>query len=107
MASPLQVVLSPEQDPFYSANLFLNYGDLAVQVKSMMDQFQAKTKSSKDISSIQDMQVRHLPISPHLMAHLPEPSVNPIRPHVAKLRVDGDVHRVYRAELCRVVPRVP
>merc|ERR1719198_462880 len=51
-----QVVLSPEQDPFFAANMFLNYGDLAVKVKELMDQFQAKTKSSKDISSIADMQ---------------------------------------------------
>jgi len=51
-----QVVLSPEQDAFFAANMFLNYGDLAGKVKNMMDQFQAKTKSSKDISSIADMQ---------------------------------------------------
>jgi len=51
-----QVVLSPEQDHFFAQNMFLNYGDLAVQVKELMDQFQAKTKSSKDISSIADMQ---------------------------------------------------
>ena len=31
-----QVVLSPEQDPFFAANLYLNYGDLAVRGKSMM-----------------------------------------------------------------------
>ena len=51
-----QVVLSSEQDPFFAANMFLNYGDLAEEVKTMMDNFQAKTKSSKDISSIADMQ---------------------------------------------------
>ena len=51
-----QIVLSPEQDAFYAANLYLNYGDLAQQVKTMMETFQAKTKSSKDISSIADMQ---------------------------------------------------
>ena len=52
-----QVVLSPEQDPFFAKNLMLNYGDLAENVKEMLDQFQAKTKSSKDLSSIADMQV--------------------------------------------------
>ena len=35
-----QVVLSPEQDAFWAANMYLNYGDLAVQVKQMMDTFQ-------------------------------------------------------------------
>jgi vacuolar protein sorting-associated protein 45 len=51
-----QVVLAPEQDVFYADNMFLNYGELAQNVKTMMDQFQAKTKSSKQISSIADMQ---------------------------------------------------
>mmetsp|Transcript_15805 Transcript_15805/g.40727 ORF Transcript_15805/g.40727 Transcript_15805/m.40727 type:complete len:628 (-) Transcript_15805:297-2180(-) len=51
-----QVVLSPEQDAFFAANMFLNYGDLAEEVKTMMDTFQSKTKSSKTISSIADMQ---------------------------------------------------
>ena len=44
------------QDPFFATNMFLNYGDLAEEVKTMMDNFQAKTKSSKQISSISDMQ---------------------------------------------------
>jgi len=51
-----QVVLSMGQDPFFATNMFLNYGDLAEEVKTMMDNFQAKTKSSKQISSISDMQ---------------------------------------------------
>jgi len=50
------VVLSSEQDKFFGNNMYLNYGDLAEEVKSMMDDFQAKTKSSKNISSIADMQ---------------------------------------------------
>lgn len=53
---PKEVVLSPEQDTFFAQNMFLNYGELAENVKLMMDQFQAKTKQSKDISSIADMQ---------------------------------------------------
>ena len=52
----VEIVLSSDQDPFFAANMFLNYGDLAEEVKTMMDHFQAKTKSSKDISSIADMQ---------------------------------------------------
>jgi len=51
-----QVVLSMEQDPFFATNMYNNYGDLAEEVKAMMDNFQAKTKSSKTISSIADMQ---------------------------------------------------
>ena len=51
-----QVVLSCEQDAFFASNMFSNYGDLAESVKTLMDEFQKKTKSSKDISSIADMQ---------------------------------------------------
>jgi vacuolar protein sorting-associated protein 45 len=51
-----QIVLSAEQDSFYAKNLFLNYGDLAENVKALLDAFQAKTNSSKSISSIADMQ---------------------------------------------------
>ena len=46
----------PAQDSFYAKNLFLNYGDLAENVKALLDAFQAKTNSSKSISSIADMQ---------------------------------------------------
>uniref|UniRef100_A0A7S0LML6 Vacuolar protein sorting-associated protein 45 n=1 Tax=Coccolithus braarudii TaxID=221442 RepID=A0A7S0LML6_9EUKA len=51
-----QIVLSAEQDPFFNENMHLNYGDLAENVKRLLDAFQAKTKSSKSISSIADMQ---------------------------------------------------
>merc|ERR1719440_1542579 len=40
-----QIVLSAEQDSFYAKNLFLNYGDLAENVKALLDAFQAKTNS--------------------------------------------------------------
>ena len=51
-----EVVLAPEQDAFYQQNMFLNYGELAENVKDLMDAFQAKTKQSKEVSSIADMQ---------------------------------------------------
>ena len=51
-----EVVLAPEQDAFYQENMFLNYGELAENVKELMDAFQAKTKQSKEVSSIADMQ---------------------------------------------------
>lgn len=51
-----EVVLAPEQDAFYQQNMFLNYGELAENVKNLMDAFQAKTKQSKQVSSIADMQ---------------------------------------------------
>jgi len=51
-----QIVLSAEQDPFFRENMNLNYGDLAENVKGLLEAFQAKTQSSKSISSIADMQ---------------------------------------------------
>jgi len=51
-----QVVLSADQDNFFADNMLLNYGDLAENVKGLLDVFQEKTKSSKNISSIADMQ---------------------------------------------------
>ena len=35
------------QDPFFSENMHLNYGDLAENVKGLLEAFQAKTQSSK------------------------------------------------------------
>jgi len=51
-----QIVLSADQDRFFAENMLLNYGDLAENVKSLLDAFQAKTKSSKQIGTIADMQ---------------------------------------------------
>mmetsp|Transcript_53053 Transcript_53053/g.115821 ORF Transcript_53053/g.115821 Transcript_53053/m.115821 type:complete len:613 (-) Transcript_53053:596-2434(-) len=51
-----QIVLTADQDPFFKENMNLNYGDLAENVKGLLDAFQEKTKSSKTISSIADMQ---------------------------------------------------
>ena len=51
-----EVVLAPEQDAFYQQNMFLNYGELAENVKNLMDAFQAKTKQSKEVNTIQEMQ---------------------------------------------------
>ncbi|EOD40431.1 Vps45, SM superfamily protein [Emiliania huxleyi CCMP1516] len=51
-----QLVLSADQDAFFADNMLLNYGDLAENVKGLLDAFQAKTKSTKNIGSIADMQ---------------------------------------------------
>eukprot|EP01087_Luapelamoeba_hula_P003470 TRINITY_DN13278_c0_g1_i1.p1 TRINITY_DN13278_c0_g1~~TRINITY_DN13278_c0_g1_i1.p1 ORF type:complete len:564 (+),score=111.57 TRINITY_DN13278_c0_g1_i1:78-1769(+) len=50
-----QVVLSGDQDPFYKANMFKNFGDLGVAIKMLVDEFQVKTKSNQNIQSIADM----------------------------------------------------
>jgi vacuolar protein sorting-associated protein 45 len=50
-----EIVLSPDQDPFFSKNMYLNFGDLGANVKDYVDQFQTKTKSTQQIDSIADM----------------------------------------------------
>jgi len=48
-------VLSSGQDPFYDNNMFLNFGDLGVNVKAYVDEYQQKMQSGKKIESINDM----------------------------------------------------
>ena len=59
-----QVVLSPEQDAFWAANMFLNYGDLAVQVKQMMDTFQVCAEGESERA-----RTSHPP-TPHTLPHI-------------------------------------
>jgi len=50
-----EIVLSTEQDPFYKANLYNNFGDLGANLKQLVSEFQSKSKDKKDIQTIQDM----------------------------------------------------
>ncbi|CAG8663819.1 393_t:CDS:10, partial [Acaulospora morrowiae] len=50
-----EIVLSPDQDPFYKKNMYLNLGDLGANIKSYVEEYQTKTKSSMNIESIADM----------------------------------------------------
>ena len=50
-----EIVLSPDQDPFFAKNMYLNFGDLGANVKEYVDQYQQKTKSNENIESIADM----------------------------------------------------
>lgn len=58
-----EVVLSAEQDQFYAKNLFLNFGEIAQNIKSLMEDFQNKAKSHQKVESIADMKafVEHYP----------------------------------------------
>lgn len=51
----MEVVLSAEQDSFYAKNLFLNFGEIAQNIKTLMDDFQIKAKSHQKVESIADM----------------------------------------------------
>ena len=50
------LVLSGEQDDFFKANMYLNYGDLGANMKEMADDYMASKKSNTNIQSIEDMQ---------------------------------------------------
>ncbi|KAJ3109675.1 vacuolar protein sorting-associated protein 45 [Phlyctochytrium planicorne] len=50
-----EIVLSPDTDPFYRKNMFLNLGDLGANIKTYVDEYQVKHKSSMKIDSITDM----------------------------------------------------
>ncbi|XP_059474727.1 vacuolar protein sorting-associated protein 45 [Neocloeon triangulifer] len=50
-----EVVLSAENDEFYAQNLYSNFGDTAQKIKTLMDEFQKKAKSTQKVESISDM----------------------------------------------------
>jgi vacuolar protein sorting-associated protein 45 len=53
-----EVVLSPEQDEFFRENMYLNFGDIGVNIKTMVETYQARSKSQAKLESIADMKVR-------------------------------------------------
>jgi vacuolar protein sorting-associated protein 45 len=50
-----EIVLSPDQDPFFKNNMYLNFGDLGGNIKDYVEQYQSKTKNNANIESITDM----------------------------------------------------
>jgi vacuolar protein sorting-associated protein 45 len=50
-----EVVLSAEQDEFYSKNLFSNYGEIATTIRDLIESFQKRAKEQKKIETISDM----------------------------------------------------
>jgi len=51
-----QVVLSPDNDAMFAKNMFANWGDLTSDINEAMKVLQQKTNTSKQISSIAEMQ---------------------------------------------------
>lgn len=47
-----EVVLSSEQDSFFKANMFENFGDIGMNIKRMVDDFQQIAKSNQNIQTI-------------------------------------------------------
>ena len=52
-----EVVLSPSDDVFFRENMYNNYGDVAANIQSMLDEYTKEhKKTSESLSSIEDMQ---------------------------------------------------
>lgn len=50
-----EVVLTPDQDPFFKKNMYQNFGDLGSTIKDYVSQYQTRTKTNAEITSIDDM----------------------------------------------------
>ena len=50
-----EIVLSSEQDDFYAMNMYLNFGEIGGSIRTLVDEFQTRTKSHENIESIADM----------------------------------------------------
>ncbi|XP_022749447.1 vacuolar protein sorting-associated protein 45 homolog [Durio zibethinus] len=50
-----EVVLSSEQDAFFKANMYENFGDIGINIKQMVDNFQQVAESNQNIQTIEDM----------------------------------------------------
>lgn len=50
-----EIVLSVDNDPFFAANLYDNFGDLGASIKQYVTQFQSRSSSTSSIETIQDM----------------------------------------------------
>merc|ERR1719350_226656 len=51
-----EVVMSCTQDSFFNDNMLANFGDLGVNIKNYVEQYQQTTKNSAKIESIEEMQ---------------------------------------------------
>ncbi|XP_015770849.1 PREDICTED: vacuolar protein sorting-associated protein 45-like [Acropora digitifera] len=50
-----EVVLSAEHDEFYQRNMYLNFGEIGQNIKTLMTEFQQNVKSNQRLESISDM----------------------------------------------------
>lgn len=47
-----EVVLSSEQDSFFKSNMYENFGDIGMNIKQLVDEFQQVSKSNQNIQTI-------------------------------------------------------
>ncbi len=51
-----EVVLSVDADPFYAANELSGYGELANNLRALVNELQVKSQNQRNIESLEDMQ---------------------------------------------------
>jgi len=52
---PDETVLSVEQDAWYKTTIFMNFGDLGMEVKKYVEEYQKKTQMNQNIDTIEDI----------------------------------------------------
>lgn len=52
-----EIVLNPFNDDFFAKNKSVTFGDLGANIKKLVDKFAKQVKGSRNIKSIQDMQI--------------------------------------------------
>ncbi|OIV97987.1 hypothetical protein TanjilG_14087 [Lupinus angustifolius] len=50
-----EVVLSSDQDSFFKTNMYENFGDIGMNIKRLVDEFQQVAKSNQNIQTVEDM----------------------------------------------------
>lgn len=50
-----EVVLSAEHDEVYQDNMYKNFGEIGINIKQLMDEFQRNAKSNQKLESVADM----------------------------------------------------
>ncbi|CAG0919451.1 unnamed protein product [Notodromas monacha] len=50
-----EVVMSPLHDEIYASNLYNNFGEIGTAIKSMMEDFQAQSRSNQKLDTLSDM----------------------------------------------------
>jgi hypothetical protein len=45
-------VLAPEQDPWFKETMYMNFGDLGVKVKELVDKYQVQTQNTQKVDTI-------------------------------------------------------
>lgn len=47
-----ELVLSSDQDSFFKSNMYENFGDIGMNIKNLVDEFQQVSKSNQNIQTI-------------------------------------------------------